>query len=135
MSWDVLFQPLPPGVRSIAEIPEDFAPGALCTRAELIEKVRAIAPMVDFRDPAWGVIEGDDFSIEINVGDEDPVGGFMLHVRGSDGALGVIRLLSEALGCAPIDCSEGELLDLHTPDVAAGLRAWRAFRDGVAGDR
>jgi hypothetical protein len=39
MSWDVLFQDLPPGVRSIEEIPEDFVPGALCTRDEMNAKV------------------------------------------------------------------------------------------------
>jgi hypothetical protein len=135
MSWDVLFQDLPRGIRSIEEVPEDYEPKPLCTRAELIAKVTAVAPHVDFSDPTWGRIDGHDHSIELNVGEEDPVVAVMLHVRGGDSVLGLIHELALALDVLPLDCSSGELLDFESDAAKESLRAWREFRDAVVSPR
>jgi len=116
-------------------VPDDFRPTRpLCTHAELVAKIQAIAPETDFSDPAWGVLDGDGFSIEFNVGTDDPVEQMMLHVRGADGALGVIRELATSLGRPAIDCSAGDLINFDSPDAAAGFRKWRAYRDRIVGD-
>ena len=130
MSWDVVFLGLPAGVGALADLgDQDLVP--LATRAEVMAALTRAAPDADWRDPTWGQIEGAGFSIEVSVGDDDPVASVMLHVRGGDGALGVIAAIAEALGRAPVDCSDGTLLDLSSPAAAASLRAWRAYRDRV----
>lgn len=132
MSWDVLFQDLPDGLQSIADVPDNFRPSRpLCGRAELLATIRSIAPETDVSDPAWAVLDAEGFSIEFNIGDRDPVTSLMLHVRGDDGALGVIRDLASALGRPAIDCSAGELLDFSSIDAVAGFHKWRAYRDRV----
>lgn len=130
MSWEIVFLGLPAGVRALADLhDQDLAP--LAPRAELMTALTHAAPAIAWRDPTWGRLEGADFTIELSVGDDDPVGSLMLHVRGGDGALGVIAAIALALGRAPIDCSDGTLLDLTSPAAAASLRAWRAYRDRV----
>ena len=84
MSWDLFVRELPPGVRSVAEIPDDFRPAPLGTRAELIERIRVHVPAGSFADPAWGVLEAPEFSIEFNMGEEGQLSAFALHVRGGD---------------------------------------------------
>ena len=135
VSWDVLFQSLPAGIASIDDVPADFEPAPLGVRAEIIAKLVARLPGVDFSDPSWGMLLGETFSIEFNLGGEDVADSLMLHVRGGDEALGVVREVSEALGVPAIDCSEGELIDFTSPDAARGFAAWRAFRDRVVRSR
>src|SRR5215831_517420 len=98
MSWDVFVQDLPAEARTAADIPEDFEPGPIGSRAEVISSIRAVVPFADFSNPAWGVIDGQDFSIEVNLGDEEKVMSLVLHVRGSALAAGVVADILEALG-------------------------------------
>jgi hypothetical protein len=51
----------------------------LGTRAEVTAKILEAVPTADFSDPAWGRIEGETFSIEVNVGADDLVTSFMLR--------------------------------------------------------
>jgi hypothetical protein len=55
----------------------------------------------------------------------------MLHVRGDEAPLGIIRDLASALGRPAIDCSAGELIDFSLPDAGAGFRKWRAHLDRI----
>src|SRR5579864_3246628 len=55
MSWDVFVLNLPPGIRSLDDIPKDFEPPLLGTRADLIAKV--VYPQTDFTDPSWGTLK------------------------------------------------------------------------------
>jgi hypothetical protein len=103
MSWDVFFQDLPAGIRSIDEIPDDFQPGPIGSRADVLAAIRAAVPDVDFTDPTWGVVERDGFSIEVNIRADDPVHSFALHVRGGGAALEVVRALAAALGRPALD--------------------------------
>jgi hypothetical protein len=84
MSWDIFVQDLPPEAQKLTDIPADFRPQPLGSRAEVVAKIKAIVPQANFADPSWGIIDGGDFSIEVNMGEEDPVTGFAFHVRGGD---------------------------------------------------
>jgi hypothetical protein len=134
MSWDVMLQHLPPGIRSLSEIPDDFQPPALGKRADVIARLRAKLPAIDFSDPSWGRLDGDDYSIEFNSGDKDVVDGIMLHLRGSDSALAAVRAACEALGCYALDCSEGDIIRWDESDAGSGFAAWRRFRNRVLDD-
>jgi hypothetical protein len=48
------------------------------------------------------MLEGEDYSMELNIGKDDPCSTMMLHVRGGDGALEPIRRLCEATGWAAL---------------------------------
>jgi hypothetical protein len=123
MSWDVLIQPLPPGLRSLEDIPEGYQPPPIGARDEIISRIRDRVPGVDFLLPAWGRLDGDGFSIEFNLGDAEEATSLMLNVRGGDAAIGVVREVSEALGCRAIDCSDGALIDFDSPGGFARRRA------------
>ena len=95
--------------------------------------LRAAVPVADLSDPSWGVIDGGGYSIEINLGQGDPVAAVMLHVRGGPPAFAVVRTLVMAIGRPALDCGTGAVIDFEAPDAAAGFEAWRAYRDRVVG--
>lgn len=103
MSLDFFFQHLPVGIRSVDDIPADYEPGPIGARAAVVDSIRTVFPTVDFSDPEWGRIEGDGFSIEVNLRGEDPVRGFALHVRGNSPPDGAIAALADKLGCRALD--------------------------------
>jgi hypothetical protein len=115
MSWDVLIQPLPSGLRSLDDIPQGYEPPPLGPREEIVSRIRGRVPGVEFIDSAWGRLEGDGFSIEFNLDGDDQATSLMLHVRGAAAAIRIVREVSEALGCPAIDCSEGALIDFERP--------------------
>ena len=104
-------------------------PRPLCTRAEFISKVTEALPSVGFTDPSWGRVQGPDFSVQLNVGGIETIDAVMLHVRGGDGALAVVKCIADALSARAIDCSEGEFLDFSTPEAEASFQPWRTYRD------
>lgn len=131
MSWDIFVADFPKDALTLDDVPEGFEGGPLMARRELIERVIEVVPEADFSNPTWATIEGPDYSIEINVGDEDPVRSFAFHVRGGDLAVGVVAAILEHLGLRAVDTGrdDGGFFD---PDSAQdGLRRWRAYRDQV----
>jgi hypothetical protein len=130
LSWDIFVQDLPPGIRSVTEIPDDFVPGAIGRRASVVEAITTVAPDVDFSDPAWGRIVGPGYSVEVSIPGDDPIESFAFHLRGGEMEPGIIAEILERLGLRAIDPqSETGLFD---PATAAGsLRRWRAYRDQV----
>lgn len=132
MSWDLFVQDVPAGIRSINEIPDDFVPSVLGDRAHIVERIRSVAPESDFSDPAWGQIEGDGFSIEINLGEEEEVESFALHVRGDERALFMVQILMGALGFQALDpASESGLLQVDR--ASDGFVRWQAYRNRAVG--
>ncbi|MEU4891058.1 hypothetical protein AB0B12_04305 [Streptomyces sp. NPDC044780] len=97
------------------EIPDDYAPEPLGR------------PEADLSDPTWGELLGLTWSMELNIGEDDPVDPVMLHVRGSgDDVLTPVFRLAEALQRKVIDCAEGNLI---TPGQTSGWHAFQQFRD------
>ncbi|MFF4120826.1 hypothetical protein ACFY0P_46425 [Streptomyces sp. NPDC001714] len=131
MSWDVLLLRLPDHVTSVHELPADCAADPLGRQCDVLAAVAQAVPEVDLSDPAWGELSGPTWSIELNIGSEDPVDSIMLHVRGSgDAVLTPVFRLAEALQCKVLDCAAGDLI---TPGQTAGWQAFQQFRDRVIG--
>ncbi|WP_330239217.1 hypothetical protein [Streptomyces sp. NBC_00525] len=131
MSWDVILLRLPDDVTSVQEIPADYTPDLLGPRHDVLAAVTQAVPGVDLTDPAWGELSGPTWSIELNIGSEDPVDSVMLHIRGfGDDVLTPVLRLAEALRCKALDCSEGDLI---TPGKTSGWHAFQRFRDRVVG--
>lgn len=134
MSWDVFIQDLPKDVKHIREIPDDFEGVPLGPRSEIIRRILELAPEADFSDPSWGHVEADRFSIEVNLGDAEEVGGFALHVRGGESAIPWIAELLLRNGWRAVD-PQSETGLFEGLASREGFEKWHAFRDRVIGGR
>jgi hypothetical protein len=130
-SWDIFIQDFPPDAHTIAEIPNEFDPAPLGPRAAIMQKILEGAPFADFSDPIWGTIDGEGYAIELDLGAEELVDGFTLHVRGGDLAVACVVAVIEDLGVQAIDSSMGDFF--KPADALASLRQWRACRDHIVG--
>lgn len=130
MSWDVMIfntrGKKPPPIEQFQE--SDYDP--LGPAARVRERLSSLLPGIDWSAPTWGIYEGDGFSIEFNVGKEDPIGSMMLHVRGGGDAIAAIVSFARPLGWSAMDCSMGDFLDLDSPSQE-GWQGFQAFRDKV----
>lgn len=133
MSWDIFVQDFPTDVRSISEIPASFSPKALGPRADIIARIVRVLPMADFGDQAWGVIRGDTWSIEVNLGKGDVCRHFALHVRGGDAAAGAVGAILAALQVRGVDSGTGDFFTVGR-EALDSFAAWRDFRSRVTGD-
>ena len=129
MSWDVVLMKMPEGASSIADLPKDHVSMPLGQRADVEEAIRRAVPGVDLTDPTWGQMAGPGWSMELNIGREDPIDDIMLHIRGSsDWVFEPIFALSRELRCQVIDCGSGDVL---AEQEAGTWQEWKAFRDGI----
>jgi hypothetical protein len=134
VSWDIFVQDLPQEVRSIADIPADFRPQAIGNRAEVIRKIRELLPEADFSDPSWGRIDHEDWSIEVNLGEDEECTGFALHVRGGDAVVSVIAAILAHLDLRALDSQTGDFF-VAGPEALKSFQKWRAYRDQVVNKR
>lgn len=110
MSWDVVL--------------ENASPSApLGPAPDVRAAITAIHPATDWSDPAWGVLEYDEWSIEFNAGDAPILQSIMLHVRGGGDPIPAIVAICKGTGWVAQDLSTGEPLD-----AADGGRSWTAFQ-------
>ena len=128
MSWDIFAVDIPAEFKSAEEIPSDFKPNSL-SRASVISRISEIFPSANFSDPSWGLIDGDGWSMEVNLGREENCDGFTLHVRGNDDAAvdAVVRILDD-LRIRAFDAQTGEFFEAG-PNALKSFREWRTFRD------
>jgi hypothetical protein len=133
MSWDIFVQDFPQEAKTVSDIPKDFRPRSLGERSAIIERIRAVVPASDFSDPSWGVIDGDGWSIEVNMGDEKECRSFAFHVRGGDGPVGVVEAILQDLGLRAVDSGTGDFF-VGGSEALDSFRKWRAYRDQVAGE-
>ena len=123
MSWDTFVQHIPPSVRSLEDMPRDCKPESLGKRSHLILAIQEIIPNVDFRNPAWGIIDGPGYSLEVSMGDDEDVTGFAFHIRGGDDAAFLVADVLDHLGLPAFDPSaEADIFGVaEDPDrVCAG---------------
>lgn len=130
MSWDLFVQQLPVGITTVDQIPDDFRPGPIGSRASVIRAIEDLVPGADFSDPSWGKIDGPGYSIEINTGHDVELTSFALHVRGGDLAIWVVKDILDSLRLRAIDGTSPS--GLFEPAASLdGFRRWRDYRDRV----
>ncbi len=128
MSWDIFVQDIPPNARSVAEISADFTPEPIGNRIDIIARITEAVPTADFSDPTWGRIESDQYSIEVNIGEADPVRSFALHVRGGVAAADLVADILDNLGLRAFDLEAPTgIFDRDT--ARASMAQWRNYRD------
>ena len=129
MSWDVLLMSVPPDITTTENLPNDFS-SELGPLPQVLSTIAAILPDLNLANPEWGILEGDGFHMEFNIGQRDPVDTIMLHVRGGDGALRSIHRICEHTGWRALDTTTGDFINF-AQDPTKGLRQWRTYRDRV----
>lgn len=124
MSWDVFIMK----EKYDFEAPEEEQPPMppLGQRDEIIEKLTRRIPNLDYRDKAWGFLEGEGYSIEFNTGDEELVNSIMLHVRGGGAVMETIQLVCETLEAYALDTSDSGYIDFEQPEQAE--QSWEQFQ-------
>ena len=83
MSFDIWMQDIPAHARTVADIPDDFEPRSIGSRAELIAKIIEAAPNATFKTLSYGEIESEDFSMDIWLGDENEVTCVTFNIYGN----------------------------------------------------
>jgi len=128
MSWDIFVQDLPPDAKSVADIPSGFRPESIGKRSMIIEGIKELVPTADFSDPTWGLIDGEDWSIEISIRPEEDCRGFVFHVRGGDAAAGTVAAILQHLQLRALDSQTGGFF-VAGADAVESFRKWRIYRD------
>lgn len=132
MSWDVSIMKFSRSYETLAEMPRDVRGLPLGSAAFVRREISLMFPDTDWSDPVWGAWSGEPGSIEFNIGSDDPVESFMLHVRAGPEVVPGIVALCLRQGWQAIDCSDGTFLEKKR-DAASGLNAWLSYRDRVVG--
>lgn len=129
MSWDVLLTRLPYSVRSVQELPDDFQAPPLGPRDQVKSALRAAEPSIDLSDPTWGELVGRGWSIDLDLGGDDPVEAIMLQISGTgDDVLDPVFRMAAELGCRVLDCSAGDII---TEQDSGSWRSLHGFRRAV----
>jgi hypothetical protein len=129
MSWDVLIMNTG-GRTRVDDLPEGFQPESLGDADELRSLLSGFFGSLDWSDPAWGILDNDEFSFEFNFTESGPVDTFMLLVRGGGDAVAPIVAMCKQFGWQALDCSAGEFIDLNHPSTN-GWEGFQAYRDRV----
>jgi len=109
MSWEILVQDLP-NVATLEDVPNDFRPGPIGTRAELIARIKEASPTAEEQD-GWLFVQNADVDLSIQFHMEDPqlVRYLMIHVHGSTNSKAQVAGIIEKLGLRAVDVDTGEL--------------------------
>jgi len=124
MSWDLwAYRPDP------ADTSARHTLGTVAEVRSLVEQTLS----VEWQGPFWCLFQGEEFTIEINVGDQnsqpdDPVDQIEFEVRGGGDPLPVLAGFARQHGLVLEDLASGELLDLEQPSDA-GWKSFQAARD------
>ena len=134
MSWDVTLMKLPDNFDGNWEnLPEDFEPKIMCTQEYLQKEIKKLFPNINNDDPTWMILDEETFSIEFNVGNNDPINSIMLHVRGEQEALKAIKIFSEKFNCSAIEIDGGRIIDF-TAEINEGFSEWQKYRDQIVNE-
>ena len=130
MSWDIFVQDFPAEAKTVADTPSSFRPSPIGSRSQIIDIITSVIPTADFSDLSWGLIDGQDWSIEVNLGQEEDFRSFALHVRGGDAAVGAVAAILRRLNLRAIDSQTGEFF-VAGESATESFQQWKRYRDRV----
>ena len=98
------------------------------------KRSRPCGQEVNRSDPAWLTVDTPDYSIEFNLGADDPIDHFALHVRGGGPIFEAVARFLDALSVRAIDVQdETGLFDAQR--AIQSFSDWADYRDSVTDDR
>lgn len=128
MSWDLFVQDWG-NARTLEEIPDDFQPQPIGNRTDIIRTILSAEPTVNFTDKSWGILENDQFYIEFNMGDDELLNSFAMHVRGNKLAIPCIANILRELNLRATDGSTPEFFNIE--EGTKQLQNWIDYRNKI----
>jgi hypothetical protein len=119
MSWDAMLYSKDPG-----PVSRDMKTPPLGDAQFVREQISKSLPGVNWSDPAWGVLDGNGWSIEFNHQESGSTDSVMLHVRGGGDPISSIVKLCKETGWVAFDLQTGTLVDLTSPSD----KSWKEFQ-------
>ncbi len=111
MSWEVLLQMFSKETARPEQVPDDYRPPAVGSRADVASAVRKLFRNVESASDSFITIARSAFAIEISLGDTEPCSQLLLHVHDDHvAAAKLILRLADHFGMRAIDCSTGEFI-------------------------
>lgn len=130
MSWDIWFvaakTPPPP----VKEMPDDWQGTPFGDLNKVRQIITQHLPETDWSDPAWGTYDGPGYSLEFNIGNEDPCISFMIHVRGRGDVASIIEKLVNTPDWYALDSSQGEWWH-YIENNKKGWKSFQEYRDSL----
>ena len=106
MSRDIYFQDWGT-YKNLQEIPSGFKPRPIGKRSDIINSIKGVCKNAKFEDPAWGTLSDENYSIEFNMGENETLTSFAVHIRGSSQA---DILMSKLINHIKIRGSDGNVI-------------------------
>lgn len=131
MSWDIFIQDLP-DVASVEDIPQDFRPGTIGDRQQLVARMCVAVPFLEHQEHDWYAVETEEAVLSLSVScepDTDAVTCITIHVHGGERSAACVAALVLATGCRALDTGTGGFFDVHSPGY--GYSSWAMYRDQV----
>jgi hypothetical protein len=126
MSWDVIVMKFPKDFDgNLENLPQDFEPENICTREYFETEIKKIFPKINYE-----TLNEDTFSIEFNIGEDDPIQTISLQIRGDNKALKSIKMICEKFNCQALDTTKCEIIDF-TKETNEGFSEWQEYRNKV----
>jgi hypothetical protein len=131
MSWDVLLIKAPPEVTSFStgKLPEEFIL-ELDSRSDVTSLLNEVVPEIQYLDANWARIRTEDFSIELNIGNNDPIEALMLHIYGKENSIEVISRICQRTGWRAYDTSNDGFIDFDQKS-APGFQHWKSYKEKI----
>ena len=130
MSWDVVIMRFPEGFNGdFEEMPDNWEPENMFTQDYFEEEIKKLFPSIK-GDKDWMTLNAQTYSIEFNIGDDNPISNIMLHVRGGNEALKAIEKVCKNFNCQALDTTESKLIDFNE-ETNEGFESWRNYKDNV----
>src|SRR6187200_478558 len=120
MSLEVLLQKFPKDAARPEQVPDDYLPPAVGSRAEVASAVRKLFRYAEYPGESFITIERSTFTLEISLGDEDPCSQLLVQVHG-DATKAILRL-ADHFGMRAIDCSTSEFIEAGESKRKRGAR-------------
>ncbi len=108
MSWDIVVE----RYRSNREV-DATGPISLGTASFIQSELDKHLAGVKWSDSRNGVFVGDEFSIVITIGEEDPIKHLMLSITGPSDPTAALKKISKT-GWTLFDCSADEILNFES---------------------
>jgi hypothetical protein len=134
MSWDVYLMKVPENIITVEDMDDNFSSQPLGGKKEVLTLFKELFPEADFTDSSWGILDNENYSIEFNISNEDPVQSVALHIRGNELAVKAIEKICQRTGWRAIDSGSGDFIDFSNSSES-GFKKWQQFRDQVLLDK
>lgn len=128
LGLDIIAMDFPKEAKVPTDIPKGWAPPVIGNRQVMVDRIKKANPVIKFSDLVSGILIGDDFALQIDLGKEEECSRICFTARGNEKAVGAALEVLQLFEIRGIECANTSFLDLD-PESPAALRKWREYLD------